>query len=81
MSPHALTNFEIQRHYPNEHIVMFIQEIIFPTFTVGECVKIYFAEYIDIGTHLAVIIYIKNDEVTYFNILLVLGVKRIPKEI
>ena len=69
MSPHPLTNFEIQKYYQNE-----------PRFN-GVYSKdgayiINLDEYSDIGTHW-VALYVQNN-VTYFDSF---GVEHIPKEI
>ena len=77
MPPHSLTNFEIQKYYENEsrfngvysrHNLLKIKD--------GEYV-INLDEYSDIGTHW-VALYIKNNNVTYFDSF---RVEHIPKEI
>ena len=70
MSPHPLTNFEIQKYYQNK-----------PRFN-GVYSKdgayiINLDEYSDIGTHW-VALYVLNNDITYFDSF---GVEHIPKEI
>ena len=77
MPPHSLTNFEIQKYYENEsrfngvysrHNLLKIKD---------EEYVINLDEYSDIGTHW-VALYIKNNNVTYFDSF---RVEHIPKEI
>ena len=77
MSPHPLTNFEIQKFYYNEprfNVVYYRDNL--PKIKDGAYI-INLDEYSDIGTHW-VALYVHNDDVTYFDSF---GVKHIPKEI
>ena len=78
MPPHPLTNFEIQKYYQNEprfNGVYFRDNL--PNKIKDGAYAINLDEYSDIGTHW-VALYVKNNEVTYFDSF---GVeRRIPKE-
>ena len=77
MSPHLLTNFEIQKYYQNEpkfngvYSRDNLQKIKDGAYITN------LDEYSDIGTHW-VALYIQNNDVTYFDSF---GVEPIPKEI
>ena len=77
MSPHPLTNFEIQKYYQNEpkfngvYSRDNLQKIKDGAYITN------LDEYSDIGTHW-VALYIQNNDVTYFDSF---GVEPIPKEI
>ena len=77
MSPHPLTNFEIQKYYQNEpkfngvYSRDNLQKIKDGAYMTN------LDEYSDIGTHW-VALYIQNNDVTYFDSF---GVEPIPKEI
>ena len=77
MPPHPLTNFEIQKYYQNEPRFNSVysrdnlQKIKDGAYIIN------LDEYSDIGTHW-VALYVKNNDVTYFNSF---GVKHIPREI
>ena len=76
MSPHPLTNFEIQIYYQNEfrfHDVYSTDNL--PKIKDGADV-INLDEYSDIGTHW-VALYVHNNDVTYFDSF---SVENIPKE-
>ena len=76
MSPHPLTNFEIQKYYQNDPRFngVYSRENL-PKIKDGVFV-INLDEYSDIGTHW-VALYIHNNDLTYFNSF---GVEHIPKE-
>ena len=78
LSPHPLTNFEIQEYYQNEPKF----NGVFSRDNLGSTVKnapyvINLDEYHDIGTHW-VALYVNNKTITYFDSF---GVENIPKEI
>ena len=77
MPPHPLTNFEIQKYYQNEPRFngVYSRDNL-PKIKDGAYV-INLDEYSDIGTHW-VALYVKNNDVTYFDSF---GVEHIPKEI
>ena len=77
MSPHPLTNFEIQKYYQNEPRFngVYSRDNL-PKIKDGAYV-INLDEYSDIGTHW-VALYIQNNDVTYFDSF---EVEHIPKEI
>ena len=77
MLPHPLTNFEIQKFYQNEprfNGILFRDNL--PKIKDGAYI-INLDEYSDSGTHW-VALYVKNNNVTYFDSF---GVEHIPKEI
>ena len=77
MSPHPLTNFEIQKYYHNEPKFNGIySRDNLPKIKSGTYVM-NLDEYSDIGTHW-VALCINNNDVTYFDSF---GVEHIPKEI
>ena len=77
MTPHPLTNFEIQKYYQNEprfngvYSRDNLQKIKDGAYIIN------LDEYSDIGTHW-VALYVQNNAVTYFDSL---GVEHIPTEI
>ena len=82
MSPHPLTNFEIQKYYQNQNIF----NGVYSRDNLPKCSSaeikdgayvINLDEYTDIGTH-QIALYVLNNDVTYFDSF---GVKHIPKEI
>ena len=77
MSPHPLTNFEIQKYYQNEPRFngVYSRDNL-PKIKDGAYV-INLDEYSDIGTHW-VALWVNNNNVTYFDSF---GVEHIPKEI
>ena len=78
MPPHPLTNFEIQRYYQNESKLSGIySRDNLPNKIKDGTYIINLDEYSDIGTHW-VALYVKNNDVTYFDSF---GVEHIPKEI
>ena len=74
MSPHPLTNFEIQRYYQNESRFNGVYSRDNLTKIKDEAYVINRDEYSDIGTHW-VVLYVRN---TYFDSF---GVEHIPKEV
>ena len=78
MSPHPLTNFEIQKYYQNEPRFndVYTRDDL-PNKIKDEAYVINLEEYSDIGTHW-VALYVQNNEVTYFDSF---GAEHIPKEI
>ena len=76
MSPHPLTNFEIQKYYQNEPRFngVYSRDNL-PKIKDGAYV-INLDEYSDIGTHW-VALYVHNNDVTYFDSF---SVENIPKE-
>ena len=82
MSPHPLTNFEIQKYYQNQNIFngVYSRDNL-PKRSSAEikdgAYVINLDEYTDIGTH-QIALYVLNNDVTYFDSF---GVKHIPKEI
>ena len=78
MSPHPLTNFEIQNYYQNEPRFNGIySRDNLPNKVKDEAYIIDLDEYSDIGTHWLAL-YALNNNVTYFDGF---GVEHIPKEI
>ena len=77
MSPHPLTNFEIQKYYQNEPRFngVYSRDNL-PKIKDGAYI-INLDEYCDIGAHW-VVLHAHNDNVTYFDSL---GVEHIPKQI
>ena len=77
MSPHPLTNFEIQKYYKNEPRFggVYSRDYL-PGIKDGAYI-INLDESSDIKTHW-VVLYLHNDDVTYFDSF---GVEHIPKEI
>ena len=77
MPPHPLTNFKIQKYYPNESRFngVYSRDNL-PKIKDGAYVM-NLDEYSDIGTHW-VALYVHNNDVTYFDYF---GVEHIPKEI
>ena len=77
MSPHPLTNFEIQKYYQNEHKFNGIySRNNLPKINDGAYV-VNLDEYKSIGAHW-IALYVNDDNVTYFDSF---GVEHIPKEI
>ena len=78
MSPHPLTNFEIQAYYQNEprFIGVYSRDNLPDKIKDGAYV-INLDEYSDIGTHW-IALYVNNKTVTYFDSF---GIAHIPKEI
>ena len=78
MTPHPLTNFEIQTYYWNEprFIGVYSRDNLPHKIKDGAHV-INLAEYSDIGTHW-IALCVNNKTVTYFDSF---GIERIPKEI
>ena len=74
MSPHPLTNFEIQRYYQNESRFNGVYSRDNITKIKGEAYVINLDEYSDTGTHW-VVLYVRN---TYSDSF---GVEHIPKEV
>ena len=77
MSPHPLTNFEIQKYYQNEPRFNGVYSRDNLTETKDGAYVINLDEYSDIGTDW-VALYGNNNNVTYFDSF---GVEHIPKEI
>ena len=78
MTPHPLTNFEIQRYYPNESRFNGVySKDNLPDKTNEGASVVNLDEYSDIGTHW-IALYVNNKTVTYFHSF---GVEHIPKEI
>ena len=77
MSPHPLTNFEIQKYYKNEPRFngVYSRDNL-SKIKDGVCI-INFDEHYDIGTHWFAL-WVNNNNVTYFDSF---GVEHIPKEI
>ena len=78
MTPHLLTNFEIESYYQNEHRCngVYFRDNLNDKIKDGAYV-INLYEYSDIGTHWMAL-YVNNKTVTYFDSL---GDEYIPKEI
>ena len=76
MSPHPLTNFEIQKYYQNEPRFNGVYSRDNLTEIKDVAYVINLDEYSDIGIHW-VGLYIHNNDLTYFNSF---GVEHIPKE-
>ena len=77
MSPHLLTNFEIQKHYQNDPRFNCAYSKDNLTKIKDGAYIINLDEYYDIGTHWAAL-YISNGDVTYFDSS---GVEHTRKEI
>ena len=77
MSPHPLTNFEIQKYYQNEPRFNGVYSKDNLTKVEDGAYIINLDEYSVMGTHW-VALYVNNDDVTYFDSF---GVEHIPKEI
>ena len=78
MTPHPLTNFEIQRYYLNESRFNGVySKDNLPDKTNEGASVVNLDEYSDIGTHW-IALYVNNKTVTYFHSF---GVEHIPKEI
>ena len=77
MSPHILTNFEIQKYYQNEPRFNGIYSRDHLTEIRDGAYVINLDEYYDIGAH-QVALNVRNNNVTYFDSF---GVEHIPKEI
>ena len=77
MSPHLLTNFEIQKYYQNESRFngIYSRDNLIEIKDVAYVINL--DEYSDIGTHW-VALYLQNNNVTYFDSF---DVEHIPKEI
>ena len=75
MTPHPLTNFEIQKYYENKSRFngVYSRDNLLNKIKDRSYV-INLDEYFDIGTHW-IALYVKNNDITYF------GVEHIPKEI
>ena len=78
LTPHPLTNFEIQEYYQNEPRFngVFSRDNL-PNSIKNGAYVINFDEYYDIGTHW-VALYVNNNTIIYFDSF---GVEHIPKEI
>ena len=78
MSPHLLTNFEIQKYYQNEPIFngVYSRDIL-PNKIKNETYVINLDEYSNIGTN-RIALYSLNNNVTYFDSF---GVEYNPKKI
>ena len=78
MTPHPLTNFEIQAYYQNEprFIGVYSRDSLPDKIKYGAYV-INLDEYSDIGTHW-IALYVNNKTVTYFDSF---GIEHIPKEV
>ena len=78
MTPHPLTNFEIQAYYQNEprFIGVYSRDNL-PDKVKDGTYLINLDEYSDIGTHW-IALYVNNKTVTYFNSF---GIEHIPKEV
>ena len=78
MTPHPLTNFEIQSYYQNEHRFngVYSRDNL-PYKMKDKAYVINLDEYSDIGTHW-VALYVNNKTVTYFDRF---EIEHIPKEI
>ena len=78
MPPHPLTNFEIKNYYENEPRFngVYSRDNL-PKTIKNEAYVINLDEHADAGTHW-VVLYVKNNEITYFNPF---GVENVSKEI
>ena len=76
--PHPLTNFEIEEYYENEPRFngVYSRDNL-PKTIKNKAYIINTDEYADAGTHW-VALYVKNDEITYFDSF---GIEHVPKEI
>ena len=78
MTPHPLTNVEIQAYYQNEpRFVSVYSRDNLPYKIKNGAHVINLDEYSDIGTH-CITLYINNKTVTYFDSF---GIEHIPKEV
>ena len=77
MPPHPLTNFEIQKYKNESKFSGVYSRDNLPDKIKDRAYIINLDEYSDIGTHW-VALYVKNNDVTYFDSF---GVEHIPKEI
>ena len=78
MTPHPLTNFEIQAYYQNEpRFIGVYSRDNFPDKIKYGAYVINLDEYSDIGTHW-IALYANNKTITYFDSF---GIEHIPKEI
>ena len=79
LTPHPLTNFEIQEYYQNEprFIGVFSRDNLHNYNIKSGAYVINLHEYRDIGTHW-VALYVNNETIIYFDSF---GVEHIPKEI
>ena len=78
MSPHPVTNFEIQKYYKNEpRFKGTYSRDNLPNKIRDGAYVINLDEYSDIGTHW-IALYVKNNDITYFDSF---GVEHIPIEI
>ena len=78
MTPHPLTNFEIQTYYQNEpRFIGVYSRDNFPYKIKNSAYVINLDEYSDIGTHW-IALYVNNKTVTYFDSF---GIEHIPKEV
>ena len=78
MSPHPLTNFEIQRYYHNEpkFYGLFSRNNL-PETLKDRAYVINLDEYADVGTHWTALFFVRN-EIVYFDRF---GVENVPEEI
>ena len=78
MSPHSLTNFEIQKYYQNDPKLngVYSRDNLYDKIKDGAYI-INLNQYSDIGTHW-VALYVNNNDVTYFASF---GVEHILKEV
>ena len=78
MTPHALTNFEIEAYFQNESrfIIVYSRDNL-PNKIKDGAYVINLDKYSDIGTHW-IALYVNNKTVTYFDSF---GIEHIPKEI
>ena len=74
MSPHPLTNFEIQKYYKNEP-AFFQETIYFKNIKDGTYI-INLDEYADVGIHW-IALFCKENEIVYFDSF---GVEHVPEE-
>ena len=78
MTPHPLTNFEIQWYYQNEPSVIGVySRDNLPDKIKNGVYVINLDEYSDTGTHW-IVLYVNNKTVTYFDSF---GIEHIPKEV
>ena len=76
MSPHPLTNFEIQKYYQNEPRFNGVYSRDNLTKIKGRIFVINLDKYSNIGTHW-VALYVRNNDIAYFDSF---GVEHIPEE-
>ena len=78
MTPHPLTNFEIQAHYQNEpRFIRVYSRDNFPDKIKDGAYVVNLDEYSDIGTHW-IALYVNSKTVTYFDSF---GIEHISKEV